>query len=88
VAEEIVEFDRRSKTYPAGLGLAKLVGNMVTEGQRLEAARPLMQEFAARFGVTVTLWRRMGADRIVLVSSETSPADLRIDMAAASACQC
>jgi DNA-binding IclR family transcriptional regulator len=82
VAEEIVEFDRRAKTYSAGLGLAKLVGNMVTEGQRLEAARPLMQEFAARFGVTVTLWRRMGADRIVLVSSETSPADLRIDMAA------
>ncbi len=82
VAEEIVEFDRRAKTYSAGLGLAKLVGNMVTEGQRLEAARPLMQEFAARFGVTVTLWRRMGTDRIVLVSSETSPADLRIDMAA------
>ncbi|MBS0349187.1 MAG: IclR family transcriptional regulator [Proteobacteria bacterium] len=81
VAEDIVDFDRRAKTYTAGLGLAKLVGNMVTEGQRLEAARPLMQEFAARFGVTVTLWRRMGTDRIVLVNSETSPADLRIDMA-------
>jgi DNA-binding IclR family transcriptional regulator len=30
----------------------------------------------------VTLWRRLGTDRIVLVSSESSPTDLHIDMPA------
>jgi DNA-binding IclR family transcriptional regulator len=81
VAEEMLDFDPLSKTYTTGLGLAKLVEHLVTQGQRLDVVRPLMQEFAAAHHVTVTLWRRMGNDRIVLVSSETSPGDLRIDMA-------
>lgn len=80
-AEDMVAFDPASKTYSPGLGLAKLVGHLVTQGQRLDIARPLLQQFAARFHVTVTLWRQMGYDRIVLVSSEASPTDLRIDMA-------
>lgn len=81
VAEEMLEFSTRSKTYTPGLGLAKLVGHLVTQGQRLDVARPLMQDFAARYRVTVTLWRQMDDKRIVLVSSEASPTDLRIDMA-------
>lgn len=81
VSEEVAAFDPLSKTYTAGIGLARLVGQFVTQGQRIEAAKPLMRELARRFSVTVTLWRPMGTDRIVLVSSEVSPADLRIDMA-------
>jgi DNA-binding IclR family transcriptional regulator len=81
VAEEMVDFDALSKTYTAGIGLANLVGQFVTQGQRIEVAKPLMRELAGRFAVTVTLWRPIGVDRIVLVSSEVSPTDLRIDMA-------
>lgn len=81
VAEGMLDFDPLSKTYATGLGLAKLVENLVTQGQRLDVLRPLMQEFAASHHVTVTLWRRMGTDRIVLASSESSPGDMRIDMA-------
>lgn len=81
VAEDMLDFDPLSKTYSTGLGLAKLVENLVSQGQRLEVLRPLMQEFAATHHVTVTLWRRMGTDRIVLASSESSPGDMRIDMA-------
>lgn len=80
-AENVVDFDKLSKTYSVGLGLAMLVENMVTQGQRLQLARPPMLQFATRFAVTATLWRRIGPDRIVLVCTETSPADLRIDMA-------
>ena len=82
VAEDVVDFNALSKTYSAGLGLARLVEQLVTQGQRLQLAAPLMQDLAAEFGVTVTLWRRLGADRIVLVSSESSPTDLHIDMPA------
>lgn len=81
VSEEVVAFDALSKTYTPGIGLAKLVGQFVTQGQRIEVAKPLMRELASRFAVTVTLWRPIGIDRIVLVTSEVSPTDLRIDMA-------
>lgn len=81
VAEGMIDFSALSKTYTPGLGLAKLLDHLVTQGQRLDVAKPLMQELAARFHVTATLWRQMGSDRIVLVCSETSPSDLRIDMA-------
>jgi DNA-binding IclR family transcriptional regulator len=82
VAEDVVDFNPLSKTYSAGLGLARLVEQLVTQGQRLQLAAPLMLELATRFGVTVTLWRRMGQDRIVLVHAESSPTDLHIDMPA------
>lgn len=80
VAEDVVDFNPLSKTYSAGLGLARLVEQLVTRGQRLQLASPLMHDLAAEFGVTVTLWRRMGTDRIVLVSSESSPTNLHINM--------
>jgi DNA-binding IclR family transcriptional regulator len=82
VAEDMVDFNALSKTYSPGLGLARLVEQLVTQGQRLQLALPYMREVAAQFGVTVTLWRRMGADRIVLVHSEPSPTDVHIDMPA------
>jgi DNA-binding IclR family transcriptional regulator len=82
VAEDVVDFNPVTKMYSAGLGLARLVEHLVTQGQRMELAKPFMQDLAARFHVTITLWRRMGPDRIVMVSSEASPTDLRIDMAA------
>lgn len=80
VAEDVVDFNPLSKTYSAGLGLARLVEQLVTRGQRLQLAAPLMHDLAAEFGVTVTLWRRLGTDRIVLVSSESSPTNLHITM--------
>lgn len=81
VSEDVAAFDALSKTYTPGFGLSKLVGQFVTQGQRIEAAKPLMRDFAARFEVTVTLWRPLGIDRIVLVSTALSPTNLRIDMA-------
>jgi DNA-binding IclR family transcriptional regulator len=82
VAEDVVDFNPLSKTYSPGLGLARLVEQLVTQGQRLQLALPHMREVAAQYSVTVTLWRRMGADRIVLVHSESSPTDVHIDMPA------
>lgn len=80
VSEDVVDFNPVSKTYSAGLGLARLAEQLVTQGQRVQLALPLMRELAIAHGITVTLWRRMGNDRIVLVSSESSPTDLHIYM--------
>ena len=81
VMEDVVDFNPMSKRYSAGLGLARLVEQLVTQGQRVQLAIPLLQNLAARLRVTVTLWRRIGSDRIVIVSSAASPTDVRIDMA-------
>jgi len=80
VSEDVVDFNPLSKTYSAGLGLARLAEQVVTQGQRVQLASPFMRELAIERGITVTLWRRMGHDRIVLVSSESSPTDLHIYM--------
>ncbi len=82
VGEDVVDFNPLSKTYSAGLGLSRLVEQLVTRGQRLQMALPSMRELAAQFRVTVTLWQRMGLDRIVLMHSESSPTDLHIEMPA------
>ncbi|ANG64411.1 IclR family transcriptional regulator [Marinobacterium aestuarii] len=81
VVEDVVDFNPMSKRYSAGAGLARLVEQLVTQGQRVQLAKPLLQNLAAQQRVTVTLWRRVGPDRIVIVSSAASPADVRIDMA-------
>ncbi len=80
VGEGVIEFNALSKTYSLGLGIVKLVDSTLTDGQRVSVAKPLLHEVAERFRVTATLWRRIGADRIVLVSVEHSPSDLRIHM--------
>lgn len=80
VNEDMVDFSPMSKRYSAGLGLARLVEQFVTQGQKVQMAKPLLENFAARSRVTVTLWRRMGNDRIVIVSSAACPTDVRIDM--------
>lgn len=81
VAEDVVEFNPMSKRYSTGLGLARLVEQFFTRGQRIQLAKPVLQELALRLQATITLWQRMGPDRIVIVSSVTSPTDVRIDMA-------
>ena len=81
VLEEVVEFDPLSKTYRPGIGLAQFVENFLTQGQRIAAATPHIAEIAARFSVTLALWKRVASDRIVLVKNVSSPADLRIEMA-------
>lgn len=81
VLEGVVEFDSVAKTYSVGVGLTTLVGNLLTEGQRVAAATPQMRDLATRYNVTVTLWKRLGPDKIVLVKSVPSPANVRIEMA-------
>lgn len=82
VVEDVVDFNPLTKTYSAGLGLAQLMEQLVRQGRNVELALPQMREVAAKFGVTVTLWRPMEADRIVLVQSVSSPTKVRVDMPA------
>ncbi len=46
-----------------------------------EAARPLLQKAAAKLNVTITIWKKLGKDRIMLICTESNPGAIRIDMA-------
>lgn len=78
--EGMVAFDPAAKSYAPGAGLARLVEQFLTEGQRVMAAAPLMADLACDFSVSVALWKRLGSDRIVLVKNVASPTALRIEM--------
>lgn len=80
-SENVIAFDTLSKTYTLGSGLLGLVDNASTESRRLTAARPILDDLAERFGVTATLWRRQGADRIVLISAQYTPGETRVHIA-------
>lgn len=79
-SEELVAFDPLSKTYTPGVGLTTLVGNFLSERQRIEAVSPHMADLASKFSATMALWRRVSNDRIILVRSISSPTNVRIEM--------
>lgn len=80
VGEGMVTFDPASKSYGVGLALLKLARRATSEGDYLAAAAAPMHEVADRFSATITLWRRLGADRIMLVLAEHSSRDLGIQI--------
>jgi DNA-binding IclR family transcriptional regulator len=80
VWENLVDFDEPSKSYSVGLGVVKLAEGTLTEADRLLSLKPRMREVAERFHVTLLLWRRVGDDRMLLVSVENSSADLQIHL--------
>jgi DNA-binding IclR family transcriptional regulator len=81
--EGILSFDSQSKTYGIGNELEALLQYLMPQGtfNMIEAARPLLQKAAASLNVTITLWKRLGKDRIMLICNESNPGAIRIDMA-------
>ena len=80
VSEGLLTFDTGSKSYAIGPDMVSLVSRSLLVGQGLDAARPLIQQLAEQFGATATLWRRHGADRLVLVDVQYSPGGVRVHM--------
>jgi DNA-binding IclR family transcriptional regulator len=67
IAEDYVVFDATTKLYSMGLGVLELLGGAVAGGRDLRALRSLTDAISASESVTVTLWRRVRRDRIMLV---------------------
>jgi len=80
VWEGLIDFDEPSKSYTVGLGVVKLAEGALSERERLASLQQKIHEVAERYGVTLLLWRRIGDDRMLLVSVENSSADLQIHL--------
>jgi DNA-binding IclR family transcriptional regulator len=80
VSENVLAFDPLSKTYGPSDGLLDLVDASSVETRQVDIVRPLLAQLAHSHRITATLWRRVGADRLVLAAVEHSPSDMRIDI--------
>lgn len=69
-----------AKTYQIGLGVLDLARGILTLGGAAAAVQPMMREIALRHGVTVTLWRRVSTDRMVLTNIVENDRLMRIRM--------
>lgn len=78
--EGVIEFNAQAKSYRIGIGLLKLVRNIVVEDAHVAAVRPLMRELAERHNVTLTLWRVITRDREMLVAVESTSTAIRIEV--------
>ncbi len=80
VRADLVCADPDAKTYTLGLGLLDLARVAFAQGIDFGFAQPLMRQLAIRHGVTVTLWKPSGPDRMVLTSVAENDGVMRIRM--------
>ena len=80
VHERLVTFDESTKTYRIGFGLVELAKGSLEKASYARLMRPHLQELAVRHSVTVTLWQRIPAERVVLVDLAESMSTMRIHM--------
>ncbi|SMH38051.1 IclR family transcriptional regulator [Azospirillum agricola] len=80
VQEDYVRFDPQAKVYSIGLGVMELARGAATVAGDINLVRPLMERVARDHGVTVTLWRRIAADRMMLVLEAQGTGNMRIRM--------
>ncbi len=78
--EGLVAFDPVAKTYAPGLGLAELAVSALDSVGAVRVVRPHLETLADRFGVTMTLWLRVGSDRVLLVDRADGGGMVRIHM--------
>jgi len=77
----MLEFDQDTKSYTLGLGAVDLANRALLRGgggNFLSAMQPALEKLALDYGVTVTIWRRIGEDRQMLVHIVDSAAAIRL----------
>lgn len=80
VLEDLIDFDSQSKNYTISYGLLGLVEGLSDRDRIAPFLRAKLLEIAVGNRVTVTLWRRAGADRAVLVDRADADSTVRIHM--------
>lgn len=80
VLNGMAEFNPRTKIYAMGDGLVSLSSSVLAAAGIEDRFRHAMERIADEFGVTVSLWRVEGADRMRLALSVVSGRNVNIQM--------
>jgi DNA-binding IclR family transcriptional regulator len=78
--ESYLTFDPQSKLYSMGLGVLELVSGALAQGGDMRAVRAVTDLISSAEGVTVTMWRRVQRDRIMLVLESLPSSNMGIKM--------
>ena len=69
VAEGFVRIDGAAKTYGLGRRIVELARDALYLGENLGELRAAMEALALKYGVTVMLWGRLGAEHLILLAA-------------------
>jgi DNA-binding IclR family transcriptional regulator len=78
--ENYVSIDPHAKLYSIGLGVLELASGALSRGGDLSGVRSLLDSISQAEGATITLWRRLSADRMLLVLESLPTANVGIKM--------
>ena len=81
VQERLIDFDPVTKNYSISFGLLELTKGLIDRDRVIQFLKPKLTETAVAHRVTLTLWRRIGEDRVVLVERGDAESAVRIHMA-------
>lgn len=77
----VIDFDPNTKSYKTGLGAIDLANRaLLNSADGAEQKQALLEKIAETYGVTAMVWRRIGEDRMMLVSIADSNAAVRIHL--------
>lgn len=77
---QIVHFDQNSLKYELGIGLAPMAMRSLNPKLSLRMARAQMRKIARTYGISVSLWRRVGENHLILTALEESEGGLRVHL--------
>ena len=77
---DLVQSGPDAKTYQLGLGVLDLARVAFAHGGDFLFAQPMMRQLAMRHGVTITLWKPSGPERMLLALVVESDQVMRIRM--------
>lgn len=80
VQERLIDFDPVTKNYSISFGLLELTQGLIERDRLIQFLKPKLTELAVAHRVTLTLWRRIGEDRVVLVERGDAESAVRIHM--------
>jgi len=78
--ENYVSVDPHAKLYSIGLGVLELASGALSRGGDLSGVRAVMDAISQAEGATITLWRRLSIDRMLLVLESLPTANVGIKM--------
>jgi DNA-binding IclR family transcriptional regulator len=78
--ENYVSVDPHAKLYSIGLGVLELASGALSRGGDLSGVRALLDAISQAEGATITLWRRLSADRMLLVLESLPAGNVGIKM--------
>lgn len=80
VAEDVLQFDERNKSYAIGLDIVRLAQNAISEEGKLAIMQPRLQRVADEFNISLTLWTLKPRARMTLVGVAQGNAAVQIQM--------